>query len=173
MASSPEPLSPEHVKVSAPESDLNMGKDVSDRHSVFDEMEDDKPSLTFMGRDLAQIPCFKESMTAGIGAGGFVGIAYNIATSRPPWVKSYLTFCTVSAGYFLYCRYFYRMEEHNYRIMAPLMNDYARLRGTAAGRKEAQQMDEQWAADALKKKTNIRDYREDSLTDKDSPGLIR
>ena len=31
----------------------------------------------------------------------------------------------------------------------------------------------QWAADALKKKTNIRDYREDSLTDKDSPGLIR
>ena len=107
MASSPETLSPEHVKVSAPESDLNMGKDVSpreDRHSVFDEMEDDKPTLTFMGRDLAQIPCFKESMTAGIGAGGFVGIAYNIATSRPPWVKSYLTFCTVTAGYFLYCR---------------------------------------------------------------------
>ena len=107
MASSSEPLSSEHIKVSAPESDLNMGKDVSPRedpNSVFDEMEDDKPTLNFMGRDLAQIPCFKESMTAGIGAGGFVGIAYNIATSRPPWVKSYLTFCTVTAGYFLYCR---------------------------------------------------------------------
>ena len=64
MASSSEPLSSEHIKVSAPESDLNMGKDVSpreDRNSVFDEMEDDKPTLNFMGRDLAQIPCFKDA----------------------------------------------------------------------------------------------------------------
>ena len=47
------------------------------------------------------------------------------------------------------------------------MNSYHMLQGTQLGK----EMDEKWAAQAVDKRTNIRNYAEDALSNEDSQGL--
>ena len=97
------------------------------------------------------------------------GIAWNLATR--PWRLAFWTYVAVTSGSFLTCRYAHRFGEQQFRMLKEqaAVNDYNLIRDTPLG----QEMDQQWARDALNKKTNVRDFREDAVTDKDSPGLVR
>ena len=138
-------------------------------HSPYDEADQDRTSLNVFGRDLSKIQCFKSSFINGIGAGAVSGIAYNLATSRPPWRLSFWTYVAVTSASFVFCRVTANINKQNFRMMQSQMNDYNLLKDTELGK----ELDEKWAKDALNKKTNVRDFREDALTDKDSPGLVR
>ena len=53
----------------------------------------------FLGRNLAAIPCFRDTFMYSIGSGCAVGIVYNLATSKAPWKLAFGTYAAVT---FLY-----------------------------------------------------------------------
>ena len=146
----------------------SQGSLASQEHSQFDEVEE-KSSLNFFGTDLAQIRCFKPAQMYGVGAGCAAGIVYNLATSRPPWKLSWLTYMAVTSVSFIACRIDHQINQQQFRMAQAAMNDYNLIKDTKLG----QELDKKWAADALNKKTNVRDFKEDAQTEQDSPGLIR
>ena len=58
--------------------------------SLYDDPQEEKPTLYFLGTDLAKIPCFKTSTMNGVGGGAGIGVLYNLATSRSPAVIAYV-----------------------------------------------------------------------------------
>ena len=69
-----------------------------------EDIPDDRNRLMFFGTNLAKIPCFKSSFMNGISAGMVVGLAYNLATSRPPMNMAFGTYTIVLFGSWFYCR---------------------------------------------------------------------
>ena len=59
------------------------------------------------GRDVSQIPCFRNSFMYGIGGGVAIGIATFLGTSRTRLSThvGFGTFFTGTLGYWLVCRY--------------------------------------------------------------------
>lgn len=85
----------------------------------------------FFGTNLAKIPCFRESFMAGIGSGLIVGLVYNLALSRNPFRLAFGTYGLVTFGYFIQCRYTYRMEEHQMKQIRYAMAKRQFIEGTA------------------------------------------
>ena len=119
-----------------------------------DEEEPQRRGFMFNGTDVSKVPCFKHSFMYGIGAGMGVGVIYNLALSRNPYKIAFGTYAAVLFGYYGVCRYNYRIREAELKKMRHLMKTAAYMEGT----EEA----EQWAKDAVNKKTEIRNFRSDA-----------
>ena len=121
----------------------------------------DRNRFMFFGTNMAKVPCFRSSFMNAIGSGMVVGLAYNLATSRNPLSKPHPAFCTYTVvlfGSWFYCRYNLRIQEAEHKKISHAMSSYHMLEGTEEGKRK----DEEWAASALDKRTNIRNYRSDA-----------
>jgi len=127
-----------------------------------DEPEDDRKGFMFNGHDLSKVPCFKDSFMYGIGSGALVGVAYNLILSRNPYRLAFWTYGAVTFGYYGVCRYNYRKTESEMKKIKHAMRVMPYLEGTEDHQKA---QDEQWAAEALSKQTEIRNLRSDIKTD--------
>ena len=117
---------------------------------------DERKGFMFNGHDLSKVPCFKNSFMYGIGSGTLVGVAYNLALSRNPFKLAFCTYGLVTFGYFGVCRWNYRKSEQEMKKIRHAMKNHAFMEGT--------EKDEQWAADALNKRTEERNFRSDAIT---------
>jgi len=119
-----------------------------------EDTEDTSKTLMFFGTDLAKIPCFRESFMAGIGSGLVSGLVYNLAFSRNPFRVAFITYGVVTFGYYAQCRYSYRLTQHEMRQIKHAMKQRVYQEGT--------ENDAEWAASALEKQTNERNFRSDA-----------
>ena len=83
-----------------------------------------------------------------------LGVAYNLAFSKQPFKIAFGTYTAVLFGYYGICRYNYRMREAEMKKLKHAMQHYAAVEGTEDADK--------WAAEALNKKTEVRNFRSDS-----------
>jgi len=105
-----------------------------------DEPVEDRNKLMFFGTNLAEIPCFRNSLMYGIGAGTVVGVTYNLALSRNPAKIAFATYGLVTFGYFIQCRYEYRKHEMEMKKIRFAMKQRTYMEGT--------EKYEKWAAEA-------------------------
>ena len=122
-----------------------------------DEPEEERKGFMFNGHDLSKVPCFKNSFMYGIGSGTLVGVVYNLALSRNPFKLAFATYGVVTFGYFFVCRYNYRMSEAELKKIRHAMRQRPFIEGT--------EKDQEWAAEAINKKTEVRNFRTDIKTE--------
>ncbi|KAG6558476.1 MdBV-13 [Microplitis demolitor] len=88
-------------------------------------------SLILLGRDVAQMPCFRGSWLYGITSGVGSGILTFMFTSRVP-LASHVTLgmtCGVTLVYFSVCRYRFAKEELMAARLKVLMKESVTLEG--------------------------------------------
>lgn len=86
----------------------------------------------FMGRNLADIPCFKTVFQAGILSGLGIGLGTFMFTSRPKRAADagVYSFVAITTFYWFYCRYQYSVRKFNYQRLEKYMKDAVLLEGT-------------------------------------------
>lgn len=64
-------------------------------------------TFTIFGRDMAKIPCFRESLLNGIIGGIAIGMATFLRTSRPKKACDYAvgSYTLITLSYYAFCRY--------------------------------------------------------------------
>lgn len=65
------------------------------------------------GRDVSQIPCFRESFLYGIGSGVILGLGAFMSTSKPRLATSigFSSYIMITLSFWCYCRYVF--EDKN------------------------------------------------------------
>lgn len=101
---------------------------------MFDSvnMEDEKKEVKLMGRNLSEMPCFRETFLYSIGSGMATGFLYFMMTSRIQR-SAHLAFGTygcVTLGYWVYCRYNYSVQKFNMGQLQVAMQRQALYEGT-------------------------------------------
>lgn len=88
------------------------------------------------GRNVAEIPCFRNSFLYGSGGGFATGLLAFLATSRPQMSMhvGFGAFMCTTIGYWFTCRYQYSKQKFFYSQLAPLMRQQAIYEGTALER---------------------------------------
>lgn len=89
--------------------------------------------LHIFGRDIAQIPCFRNSFLYGIGGGVGAGFLTFMGTSRPK-LSSHTAFGTFFAVTFVYwfsCRYTFSKKKFEYNQLQVAMKRQAIYEGTS------------------------------------------
>jgi len=94
--------------------------------------ESNESKLDFMGRDLAQIPCFRSSLLNGIGGGVAGGLAYFMFTSkvRKACNVAVFSFTGITLSYWFYCRYQWSTRKFNMTIIQAAMKEQIAAQGT-------------------------------------------
>ncbi|KAL7729958.1 hypothetical protein ACLKA6_009260 [Drosophila palustris] len=94
-----------------------------------DDTEDPSKSFFIFGRDVAQIPCFRNSFLYGISGGMGVGVLTFLGTSRPH-LSTHVGFGSFFCGtivYWMACRYQWslrRFEQQQLREAMRLQSQY-------------------------------------------------
>ncbi|XP_058453371.1 cytochrome c oxidase assembly protein COX20, mitochondrial [Malaya genurostris] len=89
-------------------------------------------SIVLFGRDLSQIPCFRNSFLYGISFGVLGGFAAFMKTSRPQ-LSSHIGFGTFMGStlcYFVACRYNWSRQNEHVDELQKLMQHQAMYEGT-------------------------------------------
>ncbi|XP_011205277.2 cytochrome c oxidase assembly protein COX20, mitochondrial [Bactrocera dorsalis] len=96
------------------------------------EEEPTRRELKVFGRDVSQIPCFRNSYLYGIGGGVAVGIATFLGTSRTRLSThvGFGTFFTSTLGYWLVCRYQWSKKRFEYQQLKEAMRKQGLYEGT-------------------------------------------
>ncbi|CAN7937534.1 unnamed protein product [Ixodes hexagonus] len=91
-----------------------------------------KPPVTFMGRNLQEIPCLKTVFQTGIISGLGIGLATFMFTSRPKRAADagLYSFVAITTFYWFYCRYQYSVQRFNYQRLQKYMKHATLLEGT-------------------------------------------
>ncbi|XP_013187162.1 cytochrome c oxidase assembly protein COX20, mitochondrial [Amyelois transitella] len=101
--------------------------------SMLDEDPDEeKKGLVLFGRDLAQIPCFRESFLYGVATGVGVGIAAFIKTSKP-MLSQHIgvgSFSISTLLYWSYCRYQWSKQRFDAQLLQEALKDKILYEGT-------------------------------------------
>lgn len=98
----------------------------------LDERDENRKHLYLFGRDVADIPCFRNSFLYGIGGGIGMGLGTFMFTSRPAFSThvAYGTFFFTTLCYWLTCRYNYSSTKFKYSQMKSAMRKQALFEGT-------------------------------------------
>jgi len=96
------------------------------------EPEEERRSLNVYGRNVAEIPCFRNSFLYGTGTGFVVGIGAFLGTSRPQLSThiGFGTFFCTTFAYWFHCRYNYSKTKFFYSQLKPAMRKAAIYEGT-------------------------------------------
>lgn len=88
--------------------------------------------IVLFGRDLAQIPCFRESFFYGISSGIGVGLAAFIKTSKPMLSQHIGVGSAVTCvlGYWFVCRYQWSKSKIDAMLLQEAMNARILREGT-------------------------------------------
>ncbi|CAD6993938.1 cytochrome c oxidase protein 20 homolog [Ceratitis capitata] len=103
---------------------------------LMPEEELPKRELKVFGRDVSQIPCFRNSFLYGIGGGVALGIATFLGTSRTR-LSTHVGFGTFFTGTFTYwivCRYQWSKTRFEYQQLKEAMRKQALHEGTEVER---------------------------------------
>ncbi|XP_055642814.1 cytochrome c oxidase assembly protein COX20, mitochondrial [Toxorhynchites rutilus septentrionalis] len=101
----------------------------------FDELLPDpvpERGVVLFGRDLSQIPCFRNSFLYGIGTGVATGFLAFLGTSRPQ-LSSHIGFSGFMATtlcYWFACRYNWSKKETDTQLLQTLIQQQAMYEGT-------------------------------------------
>ncbi|XP_019526211.2 cytochrome c oxidase assembly protein COX20, mitochondrial [Aedes albopictus] len=88
--------------------------------------------IVLFGKDLSQIPCFRNSFLYGISIGIGVGFLAFLKTSRPQ-LSSHIgfgSFCGTVLCYWFPCRYKWSKDEKEAEMLQRLMQQHVMLEGT-------------------------------------------
>ncbi|EDS42572.1 lethal 87Df [Culex quinquefasciatus] len=113
---------------------------MTDKKKVdFDALQADSPparSLTLFGRDLSQMPCFRNSFLYGISLGMAVGFLAFMKTSRPQMSThiGFGTFVGTTLCYWFPCRYNWSKQQREADMLQHLMQQQAMYEGSAKER---------------------------------------
>ncbi|XP_075974341.1 cytochrome c oxidase assembly factor COX20 lethal (3) 87Df [Anticarsia gemmatalis] len=97
-----------------------------------EEAEEEKKGLVIFGRDVSQIPCFRESFLYGIASGVGVGIAAFLKTSRPMFSQhvGVGTFSLTTMIYWSFCRYQWSKQRFDAQLLQDALKDKLMYEGT-------------------------------------------
>ncbi|XP_065075734.1 cytochrome c oxidase assembly protein COX20, mitochondrial [Ochlerotatus camptorhynchus] len=101
----------------------------------FDSLVPDSPSergFVLFGKDLSQIPCFRNSFLYGISIGIGVGFLAFMKTSRPQ-LSSHIgfgTFFGTTLCYWFPCRYKWKKDFKEAEVLQHMMQQQAMYEGT-------------------------------------------
>ncbi|VVC89837.1 uncharacterized protein LOC126965376 [Leptidea sinapis] len=106
--------------------------------SMLEDEEEEKKGLVLFGRDLSQIPCFRDSFVYGIASGVGVGLASFIKTSKPLYSQhiGFSTFVMTTMIYWSYCRYQWSKQRFDAQLMQEALRDKIVHEGTTAYERE-------------------------------------
>ena len=86
-------------------------------HETEDENKKDW-SFSIRGTNMLKVPCFKPTMMYSIGSAMLTGIAYNLATSKPPGKIVLVTYGVVMWSTWITCRYnHFKSKSYKYTII--------------------------------------------------------
>ncbi|CAO1327266.1 unnamed protein product [Diamesa serratosioi] len=90
-------------------------------------------SLNIFGRNVAEMPCFRNCFLYGSGAGFIVGLGSFMGTSRPQLAMhvGFGTFFCTTLAYWFTCRYQYSQKKFFYSQLQTAMKKQAVYEGTA------------------------------------------
>ncbi|XP_053612801.1 cytochrome c oxidase assembly protein COX20, mitochondrial [Plodia interpunctella] len=97
-----------------------------------EDPEEKKQGIVLFGRDLSQIPCFRESFLYGIATGVGFGIAAFIKTSKP-MLSQHIgvgTFSMSTLLYWSYCRYHWSKQRFDAQLLQEALKDKILYEGT-------------------------------------------
>ncbi|KAG5676846.1 hypothetical protein PVAND_006653 [Polypedilum vanderplanki] len=99
----------------------------------LDERDENRKHLYIFGRDVAEMPCFRNSFLYGIAGGIGTGLGTFMFTSRPGFSThiGYGTFFFTTLIYWFGCRYNYSNTKFQYSKMKTAMKQQAVFEGTA------------------------------------------
>lgn len=92
--------------------------------------------LVIFGRDVSQIPCFRESFLYGMGTGVGLGLATFLKTSKP-MVSQHVgvgMFSISTLLYWSYCRWCWSQQRFDAQLMQEALKDKILHEGTAVER---------------------------------------
>lgn len=92
------------------------------------------------GRDVAKIPCFRNSFLYGILGGIGSGLTYFLFTSKPKTAThfGFASYTVITIGFWIQCRYNYSKTKFEMARMQALLRHHAVLEGT----EQERQLDE-------------------------------
>ncbi|XP_077530248.1 cytochrome c oxidase assembly factor COX20 lethal (3) 87Df [Haemaphysalis longicornis] len=97
------------------------------------EDSDDPPKkpLMFMGRNIEEIPCFRQVLITGILSGIGIGVGTFMLTSRPRRATdaAVYSFVGITMTYWFYCRYQFSKRNFEYRKLQKYMRGSAASEG--------------------------------------------
>ncbi|XP_055375625.1 cytochrome c oxidase assembly protein COX20, mitochondrial [Condylostylus longicornis] len=104
---------------------------------------DERKGLIIFGRDVQQIPCFRNSFLYGISGGIGVGILTFLGTSRAKLAThvGFSTFFCSTLIYWFTCRYNWSKQRFHYNKLQAAMKQHALYEGTEK-EKEMQNLEE-------------------------------
>uniref|UniRef100_A0A1B0G853 Cytochrome c oxidase assembly protein COX20, mitochondrial n=1 Tax=Glossina morsitans morsitans TaxID=37546 RepID=A0A1B0G853_GLOMM len=101
-------------------------------------MEDEpKKGLSLFGRDVSEIPCFRNSFLYGIGGGIGTGLLTFLSTSRTTF-STHVGFGTFFVGtlvYWSWCRYQWSLHRFEYAKLQEGLRNKALYEGTDVEKK--------------------------------------
>ncbi|XP_050721589.1 cytochrome c oxidase assembly protein COX20, mitochondrial-like [Eriocheir sinensis] len=95
-------------------------------------MEEEKKDVKLMGRNVSQMPCFRETFLYSISSGLATGFLHFMMTSRIQRSMHVAigTYGCVTLGYWTYCRYNYSLQKFNMGQLQEAMQKQALYEGT-------------------------------------------
>ncbi|XP_030370462.1 cytochrome c oxidase assembly protein COX20, mitochondrial [Scaptodrosophila lebanonensis] len=103
---------------------------------MADDAEEPSKSFIIFGRDIAQIPCFRNSFLYGISGGIGIGLLTFLGTSRPHF-STHVGFGSFFCGTIVYwfgCRYQWSVRRFEQRQLQEAMRQQAMYEGTETER---------------------------------------
>ncbi|XP_036323537.1 cytochrome c oxidase assembly protein COX20, mitochondrial isoform X1 [Rhagoletis pomonella] len=103
-----------------------------DESRLSGEEEVPRRQLHVFGRDVSQIPCFRNSFLYGIGGGVAIGVATFLGTSRTRLSThvGFGCFFTGTLTYWLVCRYQWSKKRFEYQQLQEAMRKQSIYEGT-------------------------------------------
>ncbi|KAI4479321.1 hypothetical protein M0804_011106 [Polistes exclamans] len=107
-------------------------KEKSTIPSVIIQREEDRKEIILFGRNILEIPCFRNSFLYGISSGVGGGLLGFLFTSRPKFAMHCAmgTYFNVTIIYWFYCRYNRARDEFNAARMQEIFQRAATMEGT-------------------------------------------
>lgn len=107
-------------------------------------MDEDKPTLVFLGRDLLKIPCFRNAFLYSFSSYVGVGLATFLFTSKPRLSShvGFAAFVVVTLGYYTDCRIKYNRTKLQIQGIQESLQKAAILEGTQPDTKSAAKLEE-------------------------------
>ncbi|KAK8398074.1 hypothetical protein O3P69_003770 [Scylla paramamosain] len=95
-------------------------------------MEEEKREVKLMGRNMSQMPCFRETFLYSVSSGLAAGFLHFMLTSRVQRSAhlAMATYGCVTLGYWSYCRYNYSVQKFNVGQLEAAMQKQALYEGT-------------------------------------------
>ncbi|XP_063240428.1 cytochrome c oxidase assembly protein COX20, mitochondrial [Bacillus rossius redtenbacheri] len=99
----------------------------------MEENDTDRKTYMLFGRDVSQIPCFRDSYLYGISGGLGAGLLFFLFTSRIRMAThvGFGSFVGITLSYWAYCRYTRSVSDQNLQLLKQAMDRKLMYEGTA------------------------------------------